>query len=83
MESELIGALQARRLAGAMLDLFEREPLPQNSRLWGMPNVIVTPHISGIVTDYFERALEILTENTERYLKGLPLKNLIDLRRGY
>lgn len=83
VESELIRALQAGRLAGAMLDVFEREPLPQDSPLWDMPNVIVTPHISGIVMDYVERAFEIVAENIERYLKGLPLKNLIDLRRGY
>ncbi|MFC7698453.1 D-2-hydroxyacid dehydrogenase [Bradyrhizobium sp. GCM10028915] len=83
VECELIGALQAGTLAGAMLDVFEREPLPQDSPLWGMANVIVTPHISGIVTDYVERAFEIVADNIERYLKGLPLKNLVDLRRGY
>ncbi|MCK1487749.1 D-2-hydroxyacid dehydrogenase [Bradyrhizobium sp. 193] len=83
VESELISALQVGSLAGAMLDVFEREPPPQDSPLWDMPNVIMTPHISGILTDYVERAFDIVTENVERYLKGLPLRNVIDLRRGY
>ncbi|MCK1487567.1 D-2-hydroxyacid dehydrogenase [Bradyrhizobium sp. 193] len=83
VESALINVLQAGTLAGAMLDVFEREPLPQDSPLWGMANVIVTPHISGIVTNYEERAFKIVAENIERYLQGLPLKNQIDLRRGY
>ncbi|AMA59983.1 D-2-hydroxyacid dehydrogenase [Bradyrhizobium sp. CCGE-LA001] len=83
VESELIRALQACSLAGAMLDVFEREPPPQDSPLWNMPNVIMTPHISGILTHYVERAFDIVTENVDRYLKGLPLRNVIDLRRGY
>ncbi|WP_225148628.1 MULTISPECIES: D-2-hydroxyacid dehydrogenase [unclassified Bradyrhizobium] len=83
VESELISALQAGSLGGAMLDVFEREPPPQDSPLWEMPNVIMTPHIAGILTDYVERAIDIVTENVERYLKGLPLRNVIDLRRGY
>lgn len=83
VESDLISALQAGTVAGAMLDVFEREPLPQDSPLWDMPNVIVTPHTSGIPTNYMERAFEIVAENIERFLNGQPLKNLVDLRRGY
>ncbi|WP_247783975.1 NAD(P)-dependent oxidoreductase [Bradyrhizobium sp. 170] len=65
-ESELISALQTGAIAGAMLDVFEREPLPQDSPLWDMPNVIVTPHTSGIPTNCMERAFEIIAENIER-----------------
>ncbi|MGX1350588.1 phosphoglycerate dehydrogenase-like enzyme [Bradyrhizobium elkanii] len=83
VEAELIKALKASAIAGAMLDVFEREPLPQDSPLWDMPNVIVTPHASGTPTGYIERMFPILAENIERFLNGQALKNVVDLRRGY
>ena len=83
VEKELIEALQAGTIAGAMLDVFECEPLPQDSLLWDMPNVIVTPHVSGTPTEYVQRAFSIVAENIERFLSGRPLLNVVDLRRGY
>ncbi|MGY8638504.1 D-2-hydroxyacid dehydrogenase [Bradyrhizobium sp. 14AA] len=82
-EAELVKALQAGRIAGAMLDVFEREPLPQDSPLWAMPNVIVTPHVAGSPTNYAERVFGIFADNIERFMKGQPLKNVVDLARGY
>lgn len=84
IEAELIKALQAGTIAGAMLDVFEREPLPQDSPLWEMPNVIATPHVAGSPSNYTERVFSsVLADNIERFLKGQPLKNVVDLGRGY
>lgn len=83
VEAELIKALQTRAIAGAMLDVFEQEPLPQNSPLWAMPNVIATPHVAGSPANYTERVFSIVAENIDRFLKGQMLKNIVDLRRGY
>ncbi len=79
----LIKALQSGQLAGAALDVFPKEPLPPNSPLWKLPNVILTPHISGIASSYDQRAVALFTENLYRYLADLPLFNLINLERGY
>ncbi|MCS3765675.1 MULTISPECIES: D-2-hydroxyacid dehydrogenase [Bradyrhizobium] len=83
VETDLIRALRAGAIAGAMLDVFEREPLPQDSPLWDMPNVIITPHVSGVPTNYTERVFPIIADNIERFLKGQALRNLVDLGRGY
>ncbi|MGY4182999.1 phosphoglycerate dehydrogenase-like enzyme [Bradyrhizobium sp. USDA 4518] len=83
VEPELIRALQTRTIAGALLDVFEREPLSQDSPLWDMPNVIATPHVAGSPTSYTERVFSIFAENIERFLKGQALNNVVDLQRGY
>ncbi|WP_456725298.1 NAD(P)-dependent oxidoreductase [Bradyrhizobium sp. USDA 4350] len=83
VEAELIKALHAGAIAGAMLDVFEQEPLPPDSPLWDMPNVIVTPHVAGNPTNYLERAFEILSDNIERFLNGQALNNVVDIGRGY
>src|SRR5579884_960139 len=82
-EAALIAALQAGRLAGAGLDVFETEPLPTDSPLWKMENVIVTPHVAGITPYYFPRAAALFAANLKRYLAGQPLSNLYDPQRGY
>jgi phosphoglycerate dehydrogenase-like enzyme len=79
----LIEALQSRKLAGAALDVFPEEPLPTSSPLWGMPNVIITPHLSGNSPHYFERAVALFSENLNRYMAGLPLYNRFDPQKGY
>lgn len=81
--SALIPALGERKLAGAALDVFPEEPLPAESPLWKLPNVIITPHISGMTRYYDERAVELFAENLHRYLAGLPLYNRFNLERGY
>jgi phosphoglycerate dehydrogenase-like enzyme len=82
-EAALISALQTKRIAGAALDVFEREPLPPESPLWDLPNVFLTPHNSGATRHYNERAATIFEANLHRYLKGEPLYNLVDKNRGY
>lgn len=82
-EDALIAALQEGRLAGAGLDVFATEPLPSESPLWRMPNVIVSPHISGLTTAYSRRFTDILLDNLARYRAGQPLRNVVQAERGY
>lgn len=79
----LASALKDRKIAGAALDVFPEEPLPAESPLWKLPNVMITPHISGITSQYDERAVEMFSANLTRYLSGQPLFNRIDPDRGY
>ncbi|MBI1257337.1 MAG: D-2-hydroxyacid dehydrogenase [Chloroflexi bacterium] len=82
-EAALITALQEHRIGGAALDVFEQEPLPPESPLWKLDNVILSGHISGSVVDYDERAATLFAENLQRYLDGQPLLNRVNLERGY
>ena len=82
-EAALIEALRTQRLAGAALDVFDEEPLPATSPLWDMPEVILTPHTSGLGPRYWERAMEQFTANLRRYVAGEPLLNLVDKKAGY
>ena len=79
----LIRALKDKRIAGAALDVFPEEPLPKDSPLWKLPNVIISPHISGNSPFYDQRAIALFTENLRRYLAGEPLHNQFDPERGY
>ena len=79
----LIAALKEHKIAGAALDVFPEEPLPPDSLLWKLPNVLITPHISGITSRYDERAMEMFAANLQRYLSGQPLFNRINPERGY
>ena len=79
----LMDALKGKKLAGAALDVFPEEPLPEESPLWKMSNVIITPHIAGNTAFYDERAIELFAENLDRYLSGLPLYNRYQPELGY
>lgn len=79
----LIDALSEGQLAGAALDVFPEEPLPQESPLWQMPNVILTPHVAGFSRHYNQRANQMFMENLKRYLAGEELLNRVDFQRGY
>lgn len=79
----LIKALNDGKLAGAALDVFPEEPLPEKSALWAMSNVIITPHIAGISVHYDERAVALFAENLSRYIADLPLYNVFDFKKGY
>jgi phosphoglycerate dehydrogenase-like enzyme len=82
-EEALLRALQQGWIAGAALDVVEHEPPPPDHPFWRMPNVFLTPHISGITPRYEERAAALLTENLRRYVAGEPLLNVVDRARGY
>lgn len=82
-EDDLVRALNKGWIAGAGLDVFETEPLPEDSPLWDMENVIMSPHVSGFSKDYEERALDLFITNLERYLAGQPLFNVVDRQTGY
>ena len=82
-EDALVRALGSGRLRGAGLDVFAVEPLPPAHPFWRMPNVLVTPHVSGYSDRFWEREAELILENVRRYLRGRPLLNLVDLDAGY
>lgn len=82
-EGALDQALREGWIAGAGLDVFETEPLPSGSPLWGLDNVIITSHYAGLTPHYHERALEIFVYNLERYVSGKPLQNVVDKELGY
>ena len=82
-EEALIRALKGGRIAGAGLDVFATEPLPQNSELWELDNVILGTHKTGDVMGYDDRIADLFTRNVERYIKGEELINLVDKKAGY
>jgi len=82
-EEALIEALKEGWIGGAGLDVFAQEPLPQESELWGLDNVILSPHISANTPHYQERFTELFCENLRRYLAGEELLNVVDKKRGY
>ncbi len=79
----LIEVLRGGKIAGAALDVFPEEPLPEESPLWSMPNVIITPHIAGFSPSYNKRANGLFAENLSRYLSGQVLLNLVNREREY
>jgi phosphoglycerate dehydrogenase-like enzyme len=79
----LVAALKEGKIAGAALDVFPEEPLPADSPLWKMPNVLLTPHIAGHSIHYDQRAGECFAANLHRYAGGLPLLNRVDPSKGY
>jgi phosphoglycerate dehydrogenase-like enzyme len=82
-EEALAAALGAGRLRGAGLDVFREEPLPPDSPLWKLDNVLITPHIGGTSQRFWDRQTELMVRNIGNYLAGLPLENLVDKRLGY
>jgi phosphoglycerate dehydrogenase-like enzyme len=82
-EEALVNALRSGKLAGAGIDVFEREPLPPDSPLWELRNVVLTPHIGGISDKTHLRIFERFMENLRRFLSGEPLLGVVDKRAGY
>ncbi|MEZ5855097.1 MAG: D-2-hydroxyacid dehydrogenase [Hyphomicrobiaceae bacterium] len=78
VESDLVAALQSGHIAGAFLDVFEREPLDPNSPLWDLPNVIVTPHTASHSLGQNEAIFDIFLDNLARWRAGQPLRNDVD-----
>lgn len=82
-EAALADALQKRRIAGAAIDVTEKEPLPKESPLWDLENLFITPHTSSATEELWERQTELLAENLERWFAGRELLNRVDLAKGY
>jgi phosphoglycerate dehydrogenase-like enzyme len=82
-ETALAQALRERRIAGAAVDVFAEEPPPAGHPLYGLDNVLVSPHVSGFLPSYDDRCAELFAENVRRYLAGAPLLNLVDRDLGY
>jgi phosphoglycerate dehydrogenase-like enzyme len=82
-QEALARALERGQLAAAALDVFAEEPLPADSPLWHLPNILISPHVAGLSPHYLERAFSLFKENLTRYITGDELLNKIDLSRGY
>ena len=82
-DAAVIDALRDGRLGGAALDVFTREPLEPDSPYWDLPNVIVTPHTSGAMQDYWTPLLALFSDNLRRFERGEPLRNVVDKSAGY
>jgi len=82
-EAALVEALRNGTIAGAALDVFEEEPLPEDSPLWDMEQVIVCPHISGDVEGWELDFANVFYDNVHRWLRGEPLRNVVDKRLGF
>lgn len=82
-DAALVAALRAGGIAGAGLDVFAEEPLPESSPYWDLDNVIVTPHVSGYMPDFLGRAIALFADNLERWIAGRPLRNVVDKWLGY
>lgn len=82
-EKALINNLQSGKVAGAALDVFEEEPLPESSPLWNMDNVIITPHNSWVSELRNERRFNLIYENMKRYSQNEDLINVVDISKGY
>ena len=83
VEKDLIEALQRGNLGRAALDVFSTEPLPGNSLLWKMENVLISPHVAGRSDSQFAKAFSVLKDNLTRYSEGRDLSNRIDVKAGY
>jgi phosphoglycerate dehydrogenase-like enzyme len=83
VQHDLIEALRSGHLAGAVLDVFEQEPLPAESPLWDMPNVIVSPHIGGDEASTPQAFADAFLANLHRYMAGEPLNHVVDKRLGF
>lgn len=82
-QAAMIDALRDGRLGGAVLDVFEQEPLPASSPLWDMRNVIITPHSSGFRATHWNEVVELFSDNLQRFLAAKPLLQTVDTASGY
>ncbi|RMH18017.1 MAG: D-2-hydroxyacid dehydrogenase [Gemmatimonadetes bacterium] len=82
-EAALVRALDEGRLRGAALDVFEREPLPDDHPFWTQERVLLLPHVSAVSGGYWRRQTDLLAENLRRWAAGEPLLNVVDIDAGY
>ena len=82
-EAALIETLRNRKIGGAALDVFDQEPLPADSPLWDLENLLITPHTAGMTEKLWERHYALFSKNLRRYLDAKPLLGLVDKQQGY
>lgn len=82
-QAALIEALRTRQIAGAALDVFDREPLPEQSPLWDLDNLLITPHTAGLTGKLWQRHYQLFSENLRRYIASEPLLYVVDKSKGY
>lgn len=82
-EKDLITVLEGKNIKAAVLDVFETEPLPKESRLWELDNVVITPHSSGRIEEFLGKSMEIFSYNMNCLIENKRIPNLIDLEKGY
>ena len=82
-EAAMVRALDRRQIRGAVLDVFDTEPLPEGHPFYRLDNVLVSPHTADHTADWLERAMQLFLDNFERFRKGQPLDNLVDKKLGY
>ena len=82
-EAAMVRALAGKRIRGAALDVFDQEPLSEGHPLYGLDNVLLSPHCADHTPDWLERAMQFFIDQFERFRKGEPLLNVVDKRRGY
>jgi glyoxylate/hydroxypyruvate reductase A len=82
-EDALLRHLDRGHLGGCVLDVFQREPLPERHPFWGHPRMLVSPHVSCVSTRFWERETALIEDNIQRYRGRRRLKNVVDLEAGY
>lgn len=82
-EAALATALTNQEIGGAYMDVFAEEPLPADSVLWGLPNLVISPHVSDSVADWQARFVDFFVDNLQRWRANEPLLNVVDVGRGY
>jgi len=83
VDADLVEAAAAKRIAGAVLDVFREEPLPVTSPLWTTENIVIFPHVGGLHPRRDELVAELWVDNLERFATGQPLREVVDRRLGY
>ena len=81
--SGIVEGIKEGRLAGAALDVFNKEPLKRWNRLWGIDNLLITPHLSALTSDYKMRVADFICDNISRFVSDRPLRNIVDRAKGY
>ena len=83
VENDLVAALESGHLFGAVVDVAAEEPLPPSSKLWELPNVMITPHVAGQSKWRIDNMTDFFCANRWRYMTGKPLVNLVDKQLGF
>ena len=82
-QAALAKALREKKIGGAALDVFDQEPLPSDSPLWDLENLLITPHTAAMTEKLWERHYKLISENLRRYLAHHPLQAMVDKQKGY